>query len=240
MSNKKPVIGITMAYDNYDMIREGVEYAFIRKEYGKEVAAAGGEAVFLDENISPDTAAALCDGIIISGGQDIEPIFYGQVTTFAQQTEPATRTAWEQKLITACDARSVRILGVCYGAQLLNVHYGGTLYQDIHHELHSSLNHGLSGGAALHDVTFEDNFLGYTPGQCVEVASRHHQAVRDIAPGFMVIAKAGDGVVEAISNGRHFGIQWHSESDGTAPQIYAAFVNHCSQPLATLSQLAAN
>jgi putative glutamine amidotransferase len=209
------------------MIREGIQYAYIRKEYGREVAAAGGEPIFLDETIDPAAAAALCDGIVISGGQDIEPIFYGQVTTYAVQTEPSLRTAWEQKLITECDAQGKHILGVCYGEQLLNVHYGGTLYQDIKHEFGSSLGHGASAGAARHTVTFTDDFLGFANDQKVEVASRHHQAVCDIAPGFMVIARADDGVVEAISNGRHFGIQWHSESDGTAPQIYASFISLC-------------
>ena len=227
MKHKKPIIGITLGYDNYDMIREGIEYGYIRKEYAREVVAAGGEPIFLDENIDPATAAQLCDGIIISGGQDIEPIFYGQTVTYAGQTEPAERTAWEQKLITACDVQKVRILGICYGAQLLNVHYGGTLYQDIHREFGTEMDHGASGGAALHDVTFETDFLGFAKNQTAQVASRHHQAVRDIASGFTVVAKAGDGIVEAITNGWHFGIQWHSESDGTAPQIYSAFVSLC-------------
>jgi putative glutamine amidotransferase len=227
MKNKKPVIGITLGYDDYDMIRAGIEYGYIRKEYAREVRAAGGEPIFLDENIDPDTAASLCDGIIISGGQDIEPIFYGQSATYVKQTEPAERTAWEQKLITACDKAQIHILGICYGHQLLNVHYGGTLYQDIEHEFGSDFDHGSSSGAALHNVTFATEFLGFAAGQKVEVASRHHQALHDIAPGFDVVATALDGVVEAISNGRHFGIQWHSESDGTAPQIYRSFIICC-------------
>ena len=227
MKHKKPVIGITLGYDNYDMIREGIQYGYIRKEYAREVAGAGGEPIFLDENINADTAAKLCDGIIISGGQDIEPIFYGQMVTYAQQTEPAERTAWEQKLVTACDKAHIPILGICYGSQLLNVHYGGTLYQDIHKEFGTELAHGASAGAAIHDVTFEIDFLGFSAGQTVQVASRHHQAVREIAPGFSVVATAPDGVIEAITNGRHYGIQWHSESDGTAPQIYSAFITLC-------------
>lgn len=231
MKHTKPVIGITLAYDNYDMIREGIQYGYIRKEYAREVAAAGGEPIFLDENIDPDTAATLCDGIIISGGQDVEPIFYGQTVTYAQQTEPAERTSWEQKLITACDLRGKRILGICYGSQLLNVHYGGTLYQDIHKELGTTMDHGASAGAATHDVTFETAFLGFAAGQTVPVASRHHQAVREIAPGFSLVATAPDGVIEAITNDRHYGIQWHSESDGTAPQIYNAFIALCQNDM---------
>lgn len=228
MKHKRPVIGITLAYDKTGVIREGVEYGYIRKEYGAEVKAAGGEAIFLDENIDPITAAELCDGIIISGGEDIEPIFYGQTNTFARPTEPAERTAWEQKLIAACDKRSKAILGICYGLQLLNVHYGGTLFQDIRHEFGSEFDHGSSSAPVFHNVTFAENFLGFVRGETVQVASRHHQAVHDLAPGFRPIAVADDDLVEAITNGRHFGIQWHSESDGTAAQIYSAFIKYCA------------
>ena len=236
MKHKKPVIGITLGYDNYDMIREGVEYGYIRKEYGREVQRAGGEPIFLDEAIDPAAAAQLCDGIIISGGQDIEPIFYGQSVTYSGQTEPAERTSWEQKLIKACDKNGVHILGICYGSQLLNVHYGGTLYQDVRIETGTALDHGSSGGANKHNVTFECDFLGFREGQTAQVASRHHQAVHDLAPNFYVVACADDGVVEAISNGKHFGIQWHSESDGTAPQLYGEFVKYCSQSAASRQQ----
>lgn len=227
MKHKKPIIGITLVYDKSGLIRPGIEYGFIRKEYGREVKASGGEPIFLDEMINPVAAAALCDGIIISGGEDIEPIFYGQTVTYAAATEPSERTTWERQLIAACDRAGKHILGICYGHQLLNVHYGGTLYQDIKAEFRSDFNHGSSSGAALHAVTFTEDFLGFAPQQSATVASRHHQAVRDVAPGFRIVAQADDGVVEAISNGRHFGIQWHSESDGTAPQIYRSFMKLC-------------
>jgi putative glutamine amidotransferase len=227
MKHKKPVIGITLAYDKGVKIHKDIEYGYIRKEYAREVSAAGGEPIFLDENINPEAAAKLCDGIIISGGEDIEPIFYGQSHTYGKKMEPAERTAWELKLITECDREGVRILGICYGLQLLNVHYGGTLYQDIHKEGGSDFNHGSSFAAVMHDITFTDPFLNFSAHQKVSVASRHHQALRDIAPGFKVVARAEDDIVEAISNGRHFGIQWHSESDGTAPQIYRSFITYC-------------
>jgi putative glutamine amidotransferase len=228
MKRQKPIIGITLCYDKDNMIRPGVEYGYIRKEYSREVAEAGGEPIFLDENIDPKSAAQLCDGIIISGGQDIEPIFYGQQLTHAGPTEPSERTAWELKLIKACDNLNVHILGICYGAQLLNVHYGGTLYQDLKIETGTVLDHGASTGAAMHDVTFERDFLDFSIGERVATASRHHQAVNDIAPGLHVVARAADGTIEAIAGHGHFGIQWHAESDGTAPRIYSSFVALCS------------
>jgi putative glutamine amidotransferase len=227
MKRRRPIIGITLCYDKDGMIRSGIEYAYIRKEYAREVAASGGEPIFLDENIDPATAAELCDGIIITGGQDIEPFFYGQQPVHVGQTEPSERTAWELRLINACDEAGKHILGVCYGSQLLNVRYGGTLYQDLKIETGTTLDHGLSTGAAMHQVTFLQEFLGFVSGQKVETASRHHQAVKDIAPGMSVAATADDGTIEAIAGHGHFGIQWHSESDGTASQIYRAFVSLC-------------
>lgn len=223
----QPLIGITMAYDNYDLIRGGIEYSFIRREYGEQVKEAGGQPIFLDCSIDPITAAQLCDGIIISGGEDINPLFYGQKQQGTAIMEPTARTLWERQLINACDDYRVRILGVCYGEQLLNVHYGGTLYQDIADERGSTLSHGTVKNAAMNEVMFQKDFLGFLAGERVETAHRHHQAVRHLAPDFKAIANAEDGTIEAIAGRGHYGIQWHAESDGTAHRIYSAFVTKC-------------
>ena len=223
----QPVIGITMCYDHNNLIHQGISYSYIRQEYGKNVRAAGGQPIFLDASIDPVAAAQLCDGILISGGEDIAPSFYGQAHRFVKNIEPVERTSWEGRLIDACDDSGVPILGVCYGAQLLNVHYGGTLYQDIAEEHGSAMDHGTGGAAALHKVTFEQDFLGFEASDEVQSASRHHQAVRDLAPGFRVVARAEDGIIEAIAGHGHYGIQWHAESDGTAPKIYGQFVRVC-------------
>jgi putative glutamine amidotransferase len=109
------------------------------------------------------------------------------------------------------------------------VHYGGTLYQHIAKETGSGLDHGSTENAAVHYVTFNEDFLGFKKEDVVESASRHHQAVKDLAPGFSAIAYATDGVIEAITGYGHYGIQWHSESDGTAGQIYGSFVDLIKQ-----------
>lgn len=224
----QPIIGITMCYDQGQAIRPGVDYSFIRREYGEEVRRAGGQPIFLDPSIDPRVAAEVCQGVIISGGEDIDPDFYGQEPApQLGRLEPRPRTDWERRLISACDQVSRPILGICYGAQLLNVHYGGSLYQDIGSQTASQIDHGSSAAAALHRVTMERQLLGFSAGQVLESNSRHHQAVRDLAPGFEVAARADDGVIEAIVGRGHWGIQWHPESDGTAPQVYGAFVAAC-------------
>ncbi|MEO7904480.1 MAG: gamma-glutamyl-gamma-aminobutyrate hydrolase family protein, partial [Candidatus Saccharimonadales bacterium] len=118
------------------------------------------------------------------------------------------------------------ILGICYGEQLLNIHYGGTLDQDVTIR-ENAVDHGKSEQAAMHRVTFSEDFLGYSKGQQITVAARHHQAVATLAPGFVAVAYADDGCIEAIAGNGHVGVQWHSESDNTAPQIYGQFIQRC-------------
>ena len=222
-----------MSLDTTGEIRPGVEYSFIRREYGEQVRASGGEPIFLDNTIDPRVAAHLCDGIVISGGKDIHPSqYHTRVSDFAEQFEPTTRTNWERELITACDWANVPILGVCYGSQLLNVHYGGTLYQDLATDRPGSVDHGASAQAAIQPVTFAADFLGFKQNAAVPTAHRHHQAIHELAPGFTAAAHASDGTIEAIAGHGHYGIQWHAESDGTARQIYSHFIAQCTQQTA--------
>jgi putative glutamine amidotransferase len=229
MRNTKtgPIIGISMCWDRR-LVRPGVDYSILRREYGQSVMAAGGQPIYLDSSIHPEVAASLCDGIIISGGEDMEPELYGQERQTDFPLEPFGRTLWEQHLIDACDARGIHILGVCYGLQLLNVHYGGTLHQDITGEEGSGLYHGDSGASSMQRVRFNEAFLSFDAGDSVETAHRHHQAIDRVAAGFRVAAATDDGTVEAIAGHGHYGVQWHAESDGTAPAIYGAFVSLCA------------
>jgi putative glutamine amidotransferase len=224
----QPIIGITMCFDDSDLIKPGVEYNYVRREYGLAVQKAGGQPLFLDPTINPLVAAKLCDGIVISGGEDIDPALYNQSIAGTNQQEPRTRTDWERQLIDACDEWNRPILGICYGEQLLNVHYGGTLYQDIASDHENHVDHGTSRVAAYHEITFEQGFLGYQRGERAVVAARHHQAVHELAPGFSVVARSGDGTIEAIAGRGHVGVQWHAESDDTAHKIYGEFVKNCS------------
>jgi putative glutamine amidotransferase len=218
-----------MCYDKSGLVQDGVEYSIIRREYGEAVRKAGGEPIFLELSIDPVIAAELCDGIVISGGQDIEPAEYGQRKTHAEVMEPLQRTRWERHLIQRCDERGIPVFGVCYGLQLLNVHYGGTLHQDLHKDGVTTTSHGSSYGPVTHDATFTADFLGFQAGETAQVVSRHHQAVDLLAPGFVAVAESPDGVVEAIAGNGHFGVQWHAESDGTSATLYSAFVDHCDK-----------
>lgn len=225
---KKPLIGITMHYDHMDEVKKGVRYRFIREEYGQAITRMGGEAIFLDDSVSAARAAAMCDGFVISGGEDIHPSFYGEEQLVDAWLEPAERTTWERQLIDEVDKLAKPILGICYGSQLLNVHYGGTLYQDIISQCNSE-SHGVSSKAVMEDVMFSETVLGFNKDSRQTVGHRHHQAVATLGKGLRVVAQAHDGIVEAIAGNGHVGIQWHPEADGSADQVYGPFVTMCAK-----------
>ena len=106
--------------------------------------------------------------------------------------------------------------------QWLNVHYGGTLIQDIPSAIAGNVGHDNTE----HAVEFEREFLGMSGRHMV--ASRHHQAVDRLATGFEAAATASDGVVEAIAGHGHYGMQWHPESDMTGLHVYRNFVEYCT------------
>lgn len=224
----QPIIGVTMCLDD-NLVQAGIEYSFIRRQYGEALKAVGAQPIFIDPSIDPQVAAGICDGVVISGGQDIHPSLYGQDLKSDGKLEPRSRVDWEYGLIAELEKLNKPILGVCYGNQLLNVYHGGTLYQDIQTEVGGDIAHGSTLDQATHDVVFEVDFLGFKNGEMKPVAARHHQAVRDLGDGFVVAARSSDGVIEAIAcpERNQYGVQWHTESDGSAEQVYGQFVGKC-------------
>lgn len=222
----QPVIGIVPSFDEGDNIPAGgdVKRIYIRHEYMHQLAHAGALPIILHPDMSLEAVTDLCDGIVISGGEDIEPHFYGAAPIPSTRfNEPKSRFIWEMDLIEACDQVSLPILGICYGLQRLNVHYGGTLVQDIPSARPDNVGHDVTE----HEVTFGFDFL--TMNGTRLVASRHHQAVDRLADGFEVAATSPDGIIEAITGYGHFGMQWHPESDTTGCHVYRAFVEHCER-----------
>jgi putative glutamine amidotransferase len=228
----QPIIGIVPSFDEGAVIsggHDGIKRVFIRRDYMKAIASVGATPLILSPDMPMEHITALCDGIVISGGYDIDPMRYNeQPLPEVRQLEPAERFDWEATLIDACDETNRPILGICYGLQRLNVHYGGSLIQDISTEIGTHVKHDN----IEHEVTFQKTFLGVSPGQTRMVASRHHQAIGRLGNNVIECASTHDGIVEAaIINDRHFGIQWHAESDITGIHMYRAFVEHCQTVL---------
>jgi putative glutamine amidotransferase len=224
----QPIIGITMSLNQTGEMYHGFAINYITRDYARVIRQAGAQPIFLDSNIDPMVAAKMCDGIVISGGHDIDPALYGQSARTSATQASRERTDWERQLIDACDVLGRPVLGICYGMQLLNVHYGGTLYQDIKDDYHSDLFHGSITKPVVHEVTFESDFLSYRQGEKERGTHIHHQAVDRLASGFQVAARAKDGGIEAMIGHGHVGVQWHPELDASGQAVYGAFVRSCT------------
>jgi putative glutamine amidotransferase len=205
--------------------RPVIAVAWPKKDYVASLERAGAEVRELTpaQDVLP---AALddCDGVLLTGGADVDPIEYGDTTRHPAVELVPERDAYELRLARLALARDLPLLAICRGAQVLNVAAGGTLIQDIPSEHPTTLAHTITEpkNAIAHDVTVvPDTCLallvaGPRPhGGRLAVNSRHHQSVKDTAPGFIVSATAPDGIIEAIERpGAQFcvGVQWHPEN----------------------------
>jgi putative glutamine amidotransferase len=226
MTQKQTVIGIVPSLDEGKLIPGGeIDRVYLRRDYLQAIASTGALPIILHPDMPTESIMSLCDGLVISGGADIDPAYYEQDNhETVTWLEPRERFDWEKELIEACDDYGMPILGVCYGMQRLNVHYGGDLIQDISALVPASHPHRN----VMHEVTFQELFMGLSADTPYMINSRHHQAIGELAPGFIIRAKTDDGVVEAIEGNGHFGVQWHPESDDTATHIYSHFVAYCT------------
>jgi putative glutamine amidotransferase len=143
------------------------------------------------------------------------------------EAEHPPRIAWERDLLATFAREHKPVLGVCYGMQLMNIHFGGSLFRDVAGEVAGALDHGGQGRSLEHEVTrSEDSVLLRDLPQRFLANSSHGQAVHEVAPGFAVSGRGSDGVIEAIENAseRLFGVEWHPESDATGGPVYRRFV----------------
>ncbi len=186
--------------------------------YAAAVEATGGVPVLLPplaQTGAADAAVARVDGLVLSGGADIDPALYGEERHAQTTVVRHDRDAWERALLDAADAAGIPVLGVCRGIQVLAVHAGGTLDQHVpdlvRHEEHSP---GGDNYGSVAVRTVDGTRLAGLVGERVSVNCHHHQSVRS-HPGFVAAAHAVDGTVEAIeAPGDRFlvGVQWHPET----------------------------
>lgn len=198
-------------------------------DYCEAVEAAGGIPLLLPPVGKAESYATLVQGIIIPGGQDLDPHYYREEARYGILPVSRIRSDFEMSLINSAVRLNKPLLGICYGMQLLNVFFGGSLYQDIDAELPMAINHK----SAYHKVVIAENsFL--TPGT-FSVNSSHHQAVRTVGNGLSAIAHAEDQLIEAICREDYpflVGIQWHPEREHTnefAHSIFRRFVEASRQ-----------
>jgi putative glutamine amidotransferase len=231
----KAVIGITGAYVQHNPFMEGL---YVHHDYHKSVALTGGLPIVLPY-INPEFSQEmlqLCDGLILSGGEDVDPKFYGQDSYLDVGATIAERDEVEIALARQALQCKIPLLAICRGLQILNVALGGTLIQDISRQVCKPLQHVQISDRSrdTHWVMIEtDSRLYKIFGQArVRVNSLHHQALDGVATGLKVAATASDGIVEAVEytgNSFAIGVQWHPESLASSnllmKKLFVEFIN---------------
>lgn len=229
------MIGITTYLEQAQTGVWDVRAAFLPKVYIDGVTAAGGIAVLLPpQPVTAQSARRVLgtlDGLIVSGGADIDPARYGQEPHERTSPPRADRDAWEDALLSAAIDTGLPFLGICRGAQLLNVTLGGTLIQHVPDVVGTEEYQpapAVFGTKAVRveaDSTLGD-LLGGT-GEDMPVHVYHHQALDRVAEGLRVTARSEDGIVEAVElEGDSFAVavQWHPEENAEDRRLFAGLV----------------
>ena len=219
----KPVIGITPSPIVETTASGTHERYAIAASYVNAIIAAGGIPLVLPpQDSNADALLAIVDGLLFSGGADIDPAFYGDndVHPTTYDVHPL-RDRFELELITKAIEQDIPTFCICRGIQILNVARGGTLMQHVPDQFETDLSHrqqeaGFKSHESSHLVTANPgSTLARAYGSTeIRVNSYHHQAVKDLAPGLTAGGYAEDGLVESVEiPGRLFvlGVQWHPE-----------------------------
>lgn len=198
------------------------------------VAATGGLPLLLapidaaDLDAVAAQAVAALDGLVLTGGPDVDPAAYGEASHPETGTPRGQRDAWELALLSAALEQEVPVLGVCRGAQLFNIAHGGTLIQHLP-EAPGATDHraAVARYRTTRVALRPDALPGSVLGADVDVSCYHHQAIAVLGKGLSVTGHAPDGTVEAVViDGRDFavGVQWHPETDREL-RLFAALVD---------------
>jgi putative glutamine amidotransferase len=240
-------IGITGVVRTWD----GGERTGVNAAYVRAVLAGGGIPVILSPLIGSRHAASVVaglDGLLLSGGEDVDPALYLEPASPRLQAVSRERDLFELAVFAAARERELPMLGVCRGIQLINVALGGTLYQDLSSERSGGTRHDADGPRheRTHAVRLEPGSraaaaLGTT---ALQVNSLHHQGIKDLAPALRATGWADDGLIEAVeaaSAGWLVAVQWHPEemhADRHAPDggLFRALVEAASSVRAEVAE----
>lgn len=218
---QQPIIGVTASlYVTATGLTAGSARFCAASDYIEAVNRAGGCPVVLPYTTSSDVVDRhldIIDGLVLTGGGDIDPYLYGEEPIPSLGEVSPGRDDYEINLVLAALNRGLPILGICRGIQVVNVALGGTLYQDLS-GLAGILQHYQNSRrqVAGHKVRIKrDSLLYRTIGlEDLRTNSFHHQAVKAVAPGLKISAQTSDGTVEVIESEAKalLAVQWHPES----------------------------
>jgi putative glutamine amidotransferase len=212
----RPIIGITTDIEG--------EYLKVKHHYCAAIEKAGGAPLLLPPFDDSETYAELINGLLIPGGADLDPAYYNE--DMQKQVKPVSRirSNFEISLLREILHLNKPVLGICYGMQLLNVFFGGSLFQDIATQLPVAINHKTD----YHMIVITEN--RFLSKGTFSVQSSHHQAIKTMGKGLSAIACSEDQIIEAFcKEDYHFliGVQWHPErvlKDKLSHSIFHRFI----------------
>ena len=197
------------------------------EDYRQAILHAGGDPRVVDHTTGVAAALEGVSGLLLTGGDDVAPARYGETAQPGVVTVEPERDDFELALVKEARRRNLPVLAICRGIQVLNVACGGTLIQDIPTQVENALDHSFKvpphrSFDYAHDIWIENDSLlarlmqeRLNDSDSLAVNSRHHQAIKSVAPGFKVVATAPDGIIEAIEDPAApfcLGVQWHPEN----------------------------
>lgn len=233
----KPIIGLTSQYE-YSV---GRNFNKINYTYIDAIIRAGGVPIILPilsvlEDL--DVYIDSIDGLILTGGEDVSPLIFGEEPIKEVKSICYDRDDMEISIFNKAYEKGIPVLGICRGIQVFNVALGGTLYQDIHVQIPNALGHvstyNIEGG--YHSINIERDTMLYEifRKEKIRVNSQHHQSVKDLGKGLKVTAMSMDGVIEGVESTTDkfvLGVQFHPEAMINAHKeflrIFNYFIDHC-------------
>jgi putative glutamine amidotransferase len=228
----KPVVGITTYLTPAAWGAWELDAALVPASYVRAVTRAGGVPLLVPPGASYEETLDALDGVVFSGGSDLDPELYGEeahAETFGWVRE---RDDFELGLMQAALARDVPLLAICRGSQVLNVALGGNLEQHVPDRVQTNVHKETPGVFADHDVAvLPGTRLSTLLGDRADVKSHHHQGYGQLGEGLREAARAPDGTVEALEDPtRRFvlGILWHPE-EGEDLALFEALVREAAE-----------
>ena len=223
----KPIIGITTD------VKDGC--FVIEEKYAYSIAKSGGIPYLIpsipeNNNFVMDIIGRI-DGLLLPGSRDMDPKFYNEKPHPKLRPMSIERTKFEFSALNIAVKRSIPVIGICGGMQLINVFFGGSLFQDINAYIPNALPH--ENGSHHHINIIKDTLLSkIIAAEEILVKSYHHQSIKRIGEDLRLCAETSDGIVEGIeSEDKTFvlGIQWHPELEETeiSNSIFSKFVEEC-------------
>ncbi|MGL4773575.1 MAG: gamma-glutamyl-gamma-aminobutyrate hydrolase family protein, partial [Clostridium sp.] len=210
-------IGIVSSRTKFsEYFRMGSFRTYVASDYVEAVKKAGATPIIIpliDDEEKIRKIVDICDGVLLSGGDDICPFLYGEEISTAQGMIDVLRDRVDYVVIEEVLKQNKGILGICRGMQIINVYFGGSLAQDIN----TSVAHVQKSDKNIptHKIEVEEKSILYDLfGKEILVNSFHHQGIEKVGDGIIVTAKSSDNIVEAIElkrNKKIFGVQWHPE-----------------------------